>query len=83
MDAIENGCHREWINRIPCHTASTVSMDSLTSFQDTLFYIFLHTHKYVYPPNTLANMELRHTDTLNYVGIPMTAKGINFKLCAG
>ena len=34
----------------------------------------------VTPPITLANMELRHTDTFNYLGIPMTAKGINFKL---
>ena len=30
-DAIENGCYGEWISRIPCHTASTVSIDSLTS----------------------------------------------------
>lgn len=31
-------------------------------------------------PITLANMELRHADTFNYLGIPITAKGIDFKL---
>ena len=38
-DAIENGCYREWINRFPCHAASTVPMVSLTSCPGYLLHI--------------------------------------------